>query len=100
MGGPHRFQSASSATGAATGGGAGNGRGSYSQQVGDLMDTNERPGGYARSQERRSRDFDFEDERYGFTDMSNRDKANTGRIRSDQGLFSDRLLQRNQNYRR
>ena len=53
-----------------------------------------------RADAERSRESGLQDGRYGFAEVDNRDKANTGRIRSDQGLFSDRIVYRNQGYRR
>ena len=118
VGGPHKFHQGSAprsasgtanananayanANGSGSGSGSGNrsGRGSFKQD-GDLMDTSYHIPSQPRAHAERSREPGLQDGRYGFADLDSRDKANTGRIRSDQGLFSDRIVHRNQGYRR
>ena len=93
VGGPHKFRQSTAPR-------AGSGVSGSFRQDSDLMDTSFDAPSQPRSDIERSREPDLQDGRFGFSDIESRGKANTGRIRSDQGLFSDRMVQRNQNYRR
>ena len=93
VGAPHKFNQTAAPR-------AGSGVSGSFRPDSDLMDTSYDAPSQPRSGIERSREPGLQDGRYGFSDIESRGKANTGRIRSDQGLFSDRMVQRNQNYRR